>query len=277
MNIIDFHTHVFPDDLAPRAIAQLIENAPVMQNHTDGTMNGLKQSMKQNNISHSVTLSIATKPSQVTAINKTCARNPEKGIFQFGTLHPETENFEEEIDRLVETGIRGIKFHPEYQDFHVDDFRIYPMYESLASSGLIVVFHTGKDPGPFSCDHALPHAIRQVRRDFPRLRMVAAHMGGWMVWDRVEEVLLGEDILFDTSAIYHLMNPETFVRLCRRHGTDRILFGTDSPWYDQGECVRWIEKTRLSDEEKEAVLSGNARRELGLQSAPEVNFTSGME
>lgn len=264
MNIIDFHTHVFPDALAPRAIAQLIENAPVMKNYTDGTMDGLVQSMAQNGISHSVTLSIATKPSQVSAINRACAENWREGIIQFGTIHPETENFEEEIDRLVRTGIRGIKFHPEYQYFYVDDFKMYPIYEKLASSGLIVVFHTGKDPGPFSCDHALPLAIRQVHRDFPKLKMVGAHMGGWMVWDKVEEILIGEDILLDTSAIYRLMDPETFVRLCRRHGTEKILFGTDSPWYDQGECVEWIRKSSLSDEEKEAVLGGNAERILDL-------------
>jgi len=264
MDIVDFHTHVFPDDLAPRAIAKLIENAPVMKNYTDGTMDGLVRSMNQHGISCSVTLSIATKPSQVSAINRACTENYREGIMQFGTLHPETENFQEEINFLVRHGIRGIKLHPEYQYFYVDDFRMYPMYEALASSGLIVVFHTGKDPGPFSCDHALPAAIRQVHRDFPKLRMVAAHMGGWMVWEQVEETLCGLDIFFDTSAIYRLMDPQTFVHICRRHGPERILFGTDSPWYDQGECLEWIARTALSDGEKEAILGANAQELLDL-------------
>ncbi len=264
MDIIDFHTHIFPDDLAQRAISKLIENAPEMKNYTDGTMNGLLESMKKNGVSYSVTLGIATKPSQVTPINRACAENWHEGIIQFGTLHPETERFDVEIDYMVKNGIKGIKFHPEYQYFYVDDFKLYPMYEALAASGIVVVFHTGKDPGPFSCDHALPMAIRQVHRDFPKLKMVAAHMGGWMVWDQVEEVLVSQDIYFDTSAIYKLMAPETFVKLCHKHGTDKILFGTDSPWYDQGECIEWIRKTTLTDDEKEAILGANAERLLDL-------------
>jgi len=268
MNIIDFHTHVFPDDLAPRAVDVLIENATftgiTMKNYTDATLKGLQESMRKNGIAASITLAIATKPEHVSTINVGCAENQHKNIIPFGTLHPQMKNFEVEIDYLVNHKIKGIKMHPEYQYFYIDDRKLYPMYEKLSSSGLIVVFHTGKDPGPFTCDHALPPAIRKLHADFPKLKIVAAHMGGWMLWDDVERELAGVDIFFDTSAVYKLLPPDDFVRLCKKHGCEKVVFGSDSPWYDQGECVEWIMRTSLTDREKEMILETNALRLLDL-------------
>ncbi|MDR3013330.1 MAG: amidohydrolase family protein [Chitinispirillales bacterium] len=262
MNIIDFHTHFFPADLAPRAIKKLIDNAApaiTMKNYTDGTVQGLMESMKKSGIDLSVTLGVATKPSQVSTINKGCAETEYPGIIQFGTLHPDLEDFEAEIDFLVGSGIKGVKMHPEYQDFYIDDKKYYPMYEKLASSGLIIVLHSGKDPGPFTNDHVLPPALRRVHADFPALKIVAAHMGGWKVWDEVFDVLAGIDIFFDTSAIYRLLPPEMFLQICRKHGCEKIVFGSDSPWYDQSESVEWMKRSGLSDAELEAVFEKNAR------------------
>jgi predicted TIM-barrel fold metal-dependent hydrolase len=265
--IIDFHTHFFPPELAERAITRLIENAApniAMKNHTDGTVNGLINSMRAGGIDKSVTLPVATKPSQVPNINKGCAASAYPDIIQFGAMHPETESFEAEIDFLSANGIKGIKLHPEYQYSHVDDPRAFPMYEKLASAGLIAVFHSGKDPGPFTNDHAMPPALRKVHENFPALKMVAAHMGGWTVWKEVEETLAGLDIFFDTSAVYKLLPPTDFVRLCRKHGIDKILFGSDSPWYGQGESAEWVKRSGLNDTEIEAVFGGNAERLLEL-------------
>ena len=134
MQIIDFHTHFFPPELAPRAIARLIENAAptiAMKNYTDGTVEGLMESMHRGGIAASVTLPVATKPSQVSTINKGCAETAYPGIIQFGTLHPEMEGFEAEIDFLAGSGIKGIKLHPEYQYSYIDNPKIFPMYEKL--------------------------------------------------------------------------------------------------------------------------------------------------
>jgi predicted TIM-barrel fold metal-dependent hydrolase len=178
-------------------------------------------------------------------------------------MHPEVEGFEAEIDFIAASGIKGIKLHPEYQYSHVDDPKAFPIYEKLAAAGLIVVFHSGRDPGPFTNDHALPPALRRVHGNFPTLKMVAAHLGGWMVWKEVEETLAGLNIFFDTSAIYKLLPPGDFLRICRKHGIEKILFGSDSPWYDQGESVEWVKRSGLSDAELEAVFCGNAERLLG--------------
>jgi len=110
----------------------------------------------------------------------------------------------------------------------------------------------------------MPPALRKVHKNFPTLKMVAAHLGGWMVWQEVEETLAGLDIFFDTSAIYKLLPPKDFVRICRKHGIEKILFGSDSPWYDQGGSVTWIKQSGLTDAEIEAVLCGNATKLLNL-------------
>jgi predicted TIM-barrel fold metal-dependent hydrolase len=176
----------------------------------------------------------------------------------FGTLYPDSKDFEDEIALLKSINVKGIKFHPEYQDFYIDDPRFFPIYDALQSSAMIVVFHAGKDPGPFSCDHALPPAIATVHRNFPRLTIVAAHMGGWKVWDDVEKHILGSSLYFDTAAVREFMAPEEFIRFVRRHGSHRVLFGTDSPWFDQDADIRWIDSLKLTQEEKDRIFFKNA-------------------
>ncbi|KMQ52957.1 amidohydrolase family protein [Chitinispirillum alkaliphilum] len=265
MQIIDFHTHFFPDDLAPKAIDHIVQTSPGAKNRTDGTLRGLHDSMKRARIDLSVTLQVATKPSHVRAINQQVAEaKADQLIIPFGSLHPLMQDSEKEIEYLRSNGIRGIKLHPEYQYFHIDDRSMYPIYEQLANAGLIVVFHTGKDPGPFTCDHALPGAVKRVHRDFPRLKMIAAHMGGWKLWEKVETELSGEEIWFDTSAVNEYMNREDFVRLCRKHGTERILFGSDTPWYDQKEAVEWIQSSSMSSYDIEKILYKNGSELLGI-------------
>jgi len=266
MTIIDFHTHIFPDAIAPRALAALIENAPGMKPCTDGTLDGLQKSMRRNGIDTSILLPVATKPSQVETINANCLDQQSASIVPFGSLHQDYQGFELEIDKLKKSGIKGIKLHPEYQNFYVDDKKMFPIYEALQASGLIVVFHAGKDPGPFTNDHALPKAFKSVAKQFPLLKIVAAHMGGWMMWDDVEQLLGAQRIYFDTSAVNGHLSPSMFMRLVASRGIDFILFGSDSPWFDQGASIRWIDALPLTDKEKEKVFYKNALRLLGTVS-----------
>lgn len=258
MDVIDFHAHIFPDDLAPRAIAALISNSPESKNHTDGTASDLKKSMAENRIKRSIILPVATKASQVAVINRSCKELSSPELIPFGALHPLFTEFEEEIKFLKDSEIPGIKFHPEYQDFYIDSSSMFPIYEQLSCSGLIVVFHAGKDPGPFTCDHALPPALKKVCANFPHLLIVAAHMGGWKLWDEVETELTGLPLYFDTAAVTEGLSKEQFARIVRKHGSEQILFGTDSPWFDQGKSRKWIEESGLTDKEIERIFILNA-------------------
>ena len=261
--IIDFHTHVFPDDLAPKAIAKLIADAPDGKNYTDGTINGLLHSMRNNRITRSVTMPIATRKEQVSTINSFQKSTNIPPIIAFGALHPAKENVEETVTALVRDNIRGVKLHPEYQNFYMDDPICFPLYEAMSNAGLILLFHAGKDPGPFTCDHALPSAFLTIRNNFPNLIMVAAHMGGWKLWRESFDNLCGKSLYFDTSAIYGLIDKDLFLQMVKKHGTERILFGSDSPWIDQGVAWRWIDGLPFSDREKENIFSRNALSLLG--------------
>ena len=262
MRIIDFHTHLFPDDLASRVIEKLAVDAPTGRSFTDGTSGGLVGSMRRNGIALSVALPIATRKEHVTTINAAQAALDRTRLLPFGALHPQTEDIDTVIDFLVRHRIPGVKFHPEFQDFYIDDPRYFSLYEALSAAGIITVFHAGKDPGPFTSDHVLPPAIKKISADFPHLRLIAAHMGGWQVWRQSYEELCGAPVYFDTSAIYGLLDRTLFMRMVHKHGSERILFGSDSPWFDQGIAVKWIEGLPLGDHEKEMIFHGNAGRLL---------------
>ena len=262
MKIIDFHAHLFPDDLAPRVIEKLGATAPEGRSFTDGTAAGCAASMRSSGIARSVILPIATKPEQVTTINDFQATLDRTAFIPFGAIHPRTERIDDVITFLKKNRIAGVKLHPEYQDFHIDAAEFFPVYEALAAAGIIALFHAGKDPGPFSSTHALPPAIRKVVGTFPDLTIVAAHMGGWDTWNEAYEQLCGMPVYLDTSAIYGRIDRSLFLRMLRKHGSEKILFGSDSPWIDQKTAREWIENLPLSDNDKERIFHLNAEELL---------------
>ncbi len=262
--VVDFHTHVFPDELAPRAMEQLREIMPDATPHTDGTAAALGRSMDEAGVDRAVALPVATKESQVATINAAAAEASKGGrLVRFGALFPGMAGMEEQVSLLVQHGVKGIKLHPEYQQFPVDGSAHCAMYELLSESALVVVFHAGWDPAPFCRNHASPAALRFVADRFPRLRMVAAHMGGYRMWDEVEKHLLGTRVLFDTSAAIESLAPEEFARLVRHHGANKVLFGSDSPWFSQKRAVELVERAPLSSSEHESVFHGTAEGLLG--------------
>jgi uncharacterized protein len=266
--LIDFHTHTFPDELAPRAIAQLAAEGPFPY-YSDGTCDGLLASMRLAGITHSVMAPIATKPSQVRRINawtaEMNARHP--GLIGFGTLHPRQDDWDDEVAFLVEHGIKGIKLHADYQRFFVDEDEVIPMYRTVARAGLIVLFHAGVDIGLPPPVHCPPERLARVLDAVPELQVVAAHMGGFRQWELVEQHLLGRRLYLDTSFALPWMGPERLMSLMRGHSVRRILFATDSPWADQAGDLAAFRALPLTDEEREAITWKNAAQLLKLEGA----------
>lgn len=261
--IIDIHTHTFPDSLAARAIVTLTGKAQIPA-YTDGTVSNLKSSMKAAGIDICVLQHIATKPEQTVNVNRWAVDVQDADIISFGSIHPEFADWKSEIRRLAASGIKGVKFHPEYQDFYVDDKKLFLIYDALCEAGLIILFHAGEDLGfPPPC-HCTPPRLSKVLDTFPGAKIIAAHMGGFRYWDEVEEYLLGRDIYLDSSFALNDMTPERMVDLIKAHGTDKILFGTDSPWTDQAREVAKIKSLNLAGEELDAIFSGNAKQLLDL-------------
>jgi len=261
--VIDFHVHCFPDQLAATAVPMLAQRAGIPA-RLNGTVDDIKKSMKKANISKSVVLSIATKPTQTEKINSWAAEIQDDSIIAFGSIHPDYEGWEDELRRIKELGLKGIKLHPDYQGFFVDEERMFPIYELASRLGLIILFHAGVDiglPAPFHCT---PDRLLKVVKAFPHGKIIAAHMGGYQYWDEVENLLVGENLYFDTSYSLGWIDEVQAKRIIKNHGFKKILFATDSPWCDQAEEVAKIKSLNLGCEVENAILSGNAQELLAI-------------
>jgi predicted TIM-barrel fold metal-dependent hydrolase len=261
--VIDVHTHIFPNDLAARAVKQLTGKSGETA-FLDGTAAGLEESMRRHGIAKSVTQPVSTRPAQTPSINAFVVASRQPDLLHFGTLHPDYEKPDEEIERLVRGGIKGVKFHPDYQSFFVDEERMFPIYKKMARAGLIAFFHAGVDIGLPPPVHCPPDRLARVLERVPDLVVVAAHFGGFKMWDEVDRHLIGKPLWLETSFTLSWLPAADFVRMARQHGIERILFGTDSPWADQGDEIALLEKTGLDEAELAAVFHDNAARWLGL-------------
>jgi uncharacterized protein len=261
---IDIHTHCFPDELAGKAI-ELLQRECGYPVYHDGTAAALARSTRAAGLDYAVVQPIATRPSQTASINRWAAQLRETGcLLSFGTIHPEYTDFREEIRLLASSGIRGVKFHPEYQHFFVDEEQYYPLYDAIFAAGLAILFHAGGDIGLKPPYHCLPEHLSRLLDVFPGAPIIAAHMGGYSYWDEVETLLIGRPLYLDTSFSLPFLGAERSLRMIRQHGVNRILFGSDSPWRDQAAGLAELDPLDLLPAEREAILGGNAARLLGL-------------
>jgi len=261
--IVDFHTHCFPDALAARVVPLLAANSGIPA-FSDGTAAGLRSSMQRNGIDASVLLQIATKPAQTPTVNSWAIEQNSPDIIAFGSVHPLYENWREELDRIAAAGLKGFKLHPDYQEFFVDDDLLRPIYAHAVELGLVISFHAGIDVGLSDPVHCTPERLLAVYDILQHGKIVLAHMGGWNLWHEVEASLAGSNFYFDTSyCVGHLAKAD-FVRLIHKHGFEKILFGSDSPWEDQADSLASIRSLGLTPAEEQAILGTNAMRLLDL-------------
>lgn len=281
--IVDLHTHVFPEKIAASTVKKL-ELLSHTRSFSDGSAAGLKASMTRAGVDASLVLPVATNPHQVPHVNDSSARmnelGPETGIYSLGCIHPDFDGYREELSRIASLGLKGIKLHPEYQGTDFDDPRYLRILDRCGELGLIVISHAGLDigfPGKDNCSPAM--VLRAIRQVGP-VKLVLAHMGGWRQWDQVEELLCETQVSIDTSyalgsiaplddGFYTpeqlpLMPEEQFMRMVRKFGAERVLFGTDSPWDDQAQALKRLRALPLEPWELEAILGGNAQKLLNL-------------
>ncbi len=263
--IIDFHTHCFPEKIAGRALDKLSQSAGGLKYHTDGTVDGLKSVMKSQGVSASVVLNIATNEKQQKSVNDFAAViNNEDGVFAFGSVYPFSEDALDELERIKELGLKGVKLHPEYQDFFADDERLKPIYEKISKLGLITVFHSGKDLAykpPYKCS---PERLLRALKWFSA-PVIAAHWGASGLSDDVIRYLCGTDVYFDTAFGYGYISKDEANRIIDIHGTDKILFGTDSPWSYPEREMELINALDLNENDKNKIFYENGENLLKIK------------
>lgn len=263
--IIDFHVHAFPDALAAKALPLLSKCSGGVKPNYDATISGLESYLAKNNVDYAVVLNIATNPHQEKKVNDFAISLLEKkNIIPFGSVHPDSPNALSELERLAKAGIRGIKLHPDYQHFFVDDEKMFPIYKKIAELGFITVFHAGVDIGYPKPVHCTPERLLCVLDLFDDAPVVAAHFGGWLLWDSVLEDLCGTKVYLDTAFSSGKMPPDYAKELIKAHGADKVLLGSDMPWSDTLDEVRFVQSLDLSAEDEEKILSNNAKRLLNI-------------
>ncbi len=262
--LIDFHTHCFPDKIAGKAIDKLAFASGGLIPNTDGTLSGLKKLMKEQGVDKSVVMSIATNAHQQKSVNDFAASvNNNIDIFALGSVFPYSENIMEELERIKELGLLGVKLHPDYQGFNVDDIKMKPVYKKISELSLITVFHAGVDYGFAPPYGATPEKMARALNWFSS-PVIAAHWGGVDCGKEVIELLCGEDIYFDTSFGYGTMPKYYAEKIIEKHGTDKLLFGTDTPWHTAEMEMRLLSSLNLSDEDMEKITHKNAEKLLGI-------------
>lgn len=265
MMIIDFHTHMFPDALAGRALSSMLDTlegqlAPV----TDATQAANLAYMDRCGIDLAVVHPVLTKASQFERTNTWAMSLRSDRLVPFAGMFPHTDDYKRDIDWIVEHGFKGIKLHPEYQNFEIDAPEFMPMYDYALSQGLMILFHAGADLSfepPFKSS---PKKFAAILDAMKGGTIIAAHLGGHQDWDESIRYLFGRDIYLDTSMGQQFYPQEHFLRTVREHGADKLLFGTDMPWSDAATEIELLKKVPITDEERELIFSGNARRLLGI-------------
>ena len=256
--LIDAHTHAWNDRLAKGAVASLAEGAHITA-YGNGTVDDLRSRMKEEGVSKFCVLNIAVSPRTERHVNDfalSLLSCPE--IIPFGSVHPDSENALSELDRLSAAGIRGVKFHNEYQNFLADDEKAFPLYEKCAEKGLVMVFHAGADRGFSPPFKAGPERIAHIQRTFPRARIVAAHLGGMDMTEEAVRLLSGTGAYVDTAFSSKFASAAQIRRIVDAFGADRVLFGTDFPWDTPGRTLAHLSAAGLTEEETERIAWKNA-------------------
>ncbi|MUM78156.1 amidohydrolase family protein [Pseudodesulfovibrio sp. F-1] len=254
---IDAHMHAFHPKIAQKALAQLDDHYTITPVGT-GTLDDLLNRLDRAHLDSAVVLTAATTPAQVIPANDWALsiKRDHPRLIPFGTVHPGFKAMEDELDRLEENGIKGLKFHPDFQGFRLDDPALYNVME-MVGDRFVCLFHVG-DTLPPDDNPSCPRKLAQLRKVFPAPVMIAAHMGGYRHWEYALEHLAATDVLVDSSSTLDFVDDAMLLRLYRAFGSRRILFGSDYPLFDPGcEIEQLRRRLSLSTIELEAIL-GNA-------------------
>jgi hypothetical protein len=259
MKIIDSHVHIYPDKIAEKA-SQSISDFYDIHVKYDGTVSKLLEICKRNNIVNCVACSVATAPEQVPIINDYMAKAAKEsnGFFVcLAALHPAMSELEieQELARAEALDLRGIKLHPDFQKFEIDNPAVFKIYER-AEGKFPILFHTGDYRYNFSS----PKRLTNVLKIFPKLTAIGAHFGGWSEWKDCGCLEGFENLYVDTSSSLYELPPEDADKLIKMYGEERVMFGTDYPMWDADGEFKYIAELNLSERAKNLIFYENAAK-----------------
>lgn len=262
MKYIDTHSHIYPDAISQKATRSTCRFYNVTTDHS-GTASELLRLDKEVGIVRSVLLPVSVNPVHTASINnftlRECEEHPE--FVPFATMHAANEDMEEQAEKIVERGFKGVKIHPDMQQFNIDDERMFPLYDIIAGKIPLTV-HSG-DPR-YTYSH--PERIRRILHEFPRLTVIAAHMGAWSMQKEALPLLKNEERCFtDTSSALSGMTADAAMMYINAYGVERVMYGSDYPIEDPAYNAFLVERLPISDGDKEKIAHLNAERIIGIE------------
>ncbi len=260
MPIIDAHTHIFPDRVAQHAVESLHDVygvEPVVL----PTADNLLRHMDESGVDFSVVCPVATKPEQVRSINRWILQLPRDRLIPCGALHPACDDNEDEIRRLLDAGISGLKLQPFFQRYTLDALATQRLMEQIGDQ-FLVIMHGGDEIVPQDYVEPTPQRLAAFIDRHPYLRVSIAHLGGYKFWDDVEEYLVGRNVYFDLSYTFGKAPEDQVRRIIADHGYERIFFGSDFPWQAQSEALAGLSSLYLGADQETAILGGNFERAI---------------
>ena len=263
MHIVDCHCHIYPDKIAEKAVAGISRFYDLPMGCL-GTLADARARHASAGVDRAVIFSVATSVPQARSINRfiaACVEGSGGTFTGLGALHPDSPTLKEDVEELVALGLRGVKLHHDVQQFRLDDPRCLKIYGLLEERGLPLLLHAGD----FRYDYSNANRLKPVLEAYRELTVVAAHFGGWSLWESAAKELAGYPNLYvDCSSSLYALSPETARDIIRAYGADRVLFGSDYPMWDPSEELARFDRISLTEEERERILWKNADRLFGL-------------
>ena len=260
--IIDAHCHVWPDHIAPKVLAARPASLDAMH---DGTLSGLDRTMTAAGIDHAMVLGVANVARTVQRTNEWIGGVDRTRFTPFGTVHPDLSP-EVNLKSLRDNGIGGVKLHPLFQDLSLADPRVIEILRALAENGIVVITHAGAGGSDEANDRGTPAALRAAIDAVPALTLIACHFGGYHLLGEAEQLVVGSRAYLETSWPPRLadLDADRIRALIRRHGADRVIYGSDWPMADPAAEIAAVRGLGLEPAETDAILGNTLAGILGL-------------
>ncbi len=261
--IINAHCHIYPSKIASKAVKG-IRDFYDLDMSLNGRTDDLIRDGEKVGVVHYLVHSVATTPKQVKSINEFIASevNSHPNLFTgFGTLHPDSDDIKGDFEYLISLGLKGVKLHPDFQRFALNDERAFRLGEVINDGNVPVLIHCGD----YRYNYSNPPQLKPFLDKFPEMTVIGAHFAGWSVWEEATEKLAGTPNLYvDLSSSLYDLSPSTAEKLIRAYGVDKVLWGTDYPMWEADKEFELFNKINLSDDERAAILYDNASKILGI-------------
>lgn len=261
MHLIDIHTHIYPPAIANKAAASIRQFYELDTHEMDGTAETLLKKGDEAGIDRFVILPVAVRPDRTRHVNDFILEQLkiQPRFIGFGTIHADMEHVAEEARYIMDAGLKGIKMHPDTQCFAIDDSRLFPAYEEIQGK-IPVIFHMGDE----RYNYSHPAQLRNVLDQFPKLQVIAAHFGGYRMYEAAYDYLYDTDCIFDVSSSMMFMEDGAAEKYIRIYGAERMAFGTDYPLWDPVVETKRFQQLRLTDEEFDQIGHKTVERFLNL-------------